>query len=399
MRTTRLAAFACAVLACLLSCVVARAQEKSQEQPPPQEKRVARAPERLVVQVEYFKGAPLAYVSVPNGSWFGRFGLTPAASARAAADTVLAVDVKTRLQDGRVEIKVGVHVGAQHFDRLDEVATYNASAGETVVASDLERFGVEPFVMKVLSVNDTLSAAPTVVNKTQSVEAVVSKFDALPLPRATVTVRNLSSKKVLAVEMRQVIGGRERITSFVTERDGKVLMEPGGTYDKKMVATTGNSDQNDFTPTAIESVVIASAVFDDYTYEGEVGAAARKRAIDEGERLQLPRIVALLRQTNAARGPVTAETLKQFREKLTALDDIAPAKTVDAIVQSYPELKQDGRGWVESAFTVSMHESKRALIDDLRQFEAAFVRDPAANDFRAWLKSHQEHFEQWLARL
>jgi hypothetical protein len=383
------------LLACLLTCVVARAQEQQQSQ----EKQVARAPERLVVQVEYFKGAPLAYVSVPNGSWFGRFATTPAASTRAPTDTVLAVDVKTRLLDGRVEIKVGVHVGAQHFDRLDEVATYNAAAGETVVASDLERFGVEPFVMKVLSVNDTLSAVPTIVNKTQSIEAVVSKFEALPLPRVTVTLRNLSSKSVRAVELRQVIEGRERITSFLADRDGGVLMGPGGTYDRKMVATTGQTNQNDFTPTAIESVVVASAVFDDYTYEGEAGAAARKRAMDEGERLQLPRIVSLLREAGAARGPVTAKALKQFGEKLAALDDTAPAKTVDAIVKSYPALKQDGRGWVESAFTVSMHESKRGLTDDLKQFEAAFARDPAANDFRAWLKSHREHFEQRLARL
>src|SRR4051812_7872418 len=169
MRTSRLASIACA----LLACVVAHAQEPQQSQ----EKQIARARERLVVQVEYVKGAPLAYVSVPNGSWFGRFGLTPAASTRAPADTVRAVDVKTRMLDGRVEIKVGVHVGAQQFDRLDEVATYQASAGETVVASDLGRFGVEPFVLKILSVNDTLSAAPTIVNKTQSIEAFVSKFE------------------------------------------------------------------------------------------------------------------------------------------------------------------------------------------------------------------------------
>lgn len=393
MRTSRFTTFTYVVLACVLACVVARAQEQ------PQEKPVARAPERLVVQVEYFKGAPLAYVSVPNSSWFGRFGLTPAASTRAAADTVLAVDVKTRAEGGRVEIKVGVHVGERHFDRLDEVATYNAAAGETVVASDLERFGVEPFRMKVLSVSDTLSAAPTIVNKTQSIEAVVSKFDALPLPRATVTVRNLSSKRVLAVEMRQVYDGKERITSFLMERDGKALMEPGGTYDKKMVATRGDSTQSDFTPKAIESVVVASVVFDDYTYEGEAGAAVRKRASDEGERFQLPRIVALLRATSTARGPVTAETLKQFREKLTALDDNAPAKSVEAILKAYPDLKKDERGWAEPAFTVSMHESKRGLLDDLKSFETAFARDPGANDFRAWLISKQEQYERWLARL
>ena len=112
MRTSRFTTFTYVVLACVLACVVVRAQE----QPQSQEKPVARAPEKLVVQVEYFKGAPLAYQSVPGSSWFGRFGLTPAASTRAPADTVLAVDLKTRMMDGRVEIKVGVHVGARHLD-------------------------------------------------------------------------------------------------------------------------------------------------------------------------------------------------------------------------------------------------------------------------------------------
>jgi hypothetical protein len=388
-----LAIFACVSFAVLFARVVATGQEPPSPQQP-------RAPERLVVQVEYFKGEHPAYVSVPNGSWFGRFALTPAAATRAPADTVLAVDVKTRMDAGRVEIKVGVHVGAQHFDRLDEVAIYHATVGETIVASDLERFGVGPFRMKVLRVSETLSAAPTIVNKTQSIEAVVSQFDPSPLPRATVTLRNLSSKKVLAVDMRQVIDGKEKIFSFVAERDGKVLMEPGGTAEKKFVATRGNATQSDFTPQAIESVVVASAVFDDYTYEGDVQAAARKRAFDEGERLQLPRLVALLREARAARGPASAESVKQLKEKLTSLDDIAPAKTLDAIVNAYPELKQgDGRCLVESAFTVSMHETRRTLLDDLKRFESDFARDPAANDFRAWLKSKQESFEQWLSRL
>jgi hypothetical protein len=336
---------------------------------------------------------------VPNGSWFGRFALTPAAATRAPADTVLAVDVKTRMDGGRVEIKVGVHVGAQHFDRLDEVATYHANAGETVVASDLERFGVGPFRMKVLRVSEILSAAPTIVNRTQSIEAVVTQFDQSPLPRATVTLRNLSSKKVLAVDMRQVIDGKEKIFSFVSERDGKVLMEPGGTAEKKFVTTRGQTTQTDFTPQAIESVVVASAVFDDYTYEGDVHAAARKRAFDEGERLQLPRLLTLLREARAARGGATADAVKQLKEKLSAVDDNTPARALDAIMKGYAELKPAEREEVESAFSVSMHEARRTLLDDLKRFESDFTRDPAANDFGAWLKSRRERFEQWLARL
>src|SRR5689334_11474692 len=138
-----------AVVVCFLTAHVAAAQETQPAQG------------KLVVQVVYRKDAKPAYLEVPGTAWYAGFGNTPAASARAAADTVQAVDVKANLKDGRVELKVGVHVGERFFDRFDEVATYDAASGETVEAFDLGRFGVEPFVFKVLHVGDSETAAPT----------------------------------------------------------------------------------------------------------------------------------------------------------------------------------------------------------------------------------------------
>jgi hypothetical protein len=183
------------------------------------------------------------------------------------------------------------------------------------------------------------------------------------------------------------------------EQEGKVLMGPGATYDKRIGVTTGQATQGEFTPQAVESVVIMSAVFDDYTYEGDVHAAARKRAFDEGERLQLPRIVAVLRDARAPRGVATTDAIKKFRERLSAISDDAPPKSVEAIMKGYAELKPADRELVETAMSVTMHESRRLLLDDLQRFEADFARAPAENDFGAWLKSKRERFEQWLARL
>jgi hypothetical protein len=392
MRRSRLAIFKCALFVGLLaSAVVASAQEQQQT-------AAARAPERLVVQVEYFKGEHPAYVSVPNGSWFGRFGTTPAAASRAADDTVLAVDVKTRAEGGRVEIKVGVHVGARHFERLDEVATYYAAAGETVVARDLERFGVAPFTLKVLRVGGTAAGAPTVVNRTQSVEAAVTDFTPEPLPRARLRLRNLSSKRVVAVELREVLGGRERTLIFEALPDGNTLMEPGGTHERRIGMTTGSASGEEFTPQAVESVVVASAVFDDYTYEGDAHAAARKRANDEGERAQLPRLLALLRETRGA-AAATPGAVQRLKAKLSALGADADARSVDAIMKGYSELKPSDREMAESSMSVAMHRVRRELLDDLARFEADYARDPAANDFAAWLEAKRERFEQWLARL
>ena len=105
MRRTSLRDFAF-VLAIALVPLAAAGQEPA-----------ARPQTKLVVQVEFFKGRAHAYDSVPSSSWFGRFMTTAAAKDRSPADTVRAVDVKTRLDGERVKIKVGVYVGERYFDR------------------------------------------------------------------------------------------------------------------------------------------------------------------------------------------------------------------------------------------------------------------------------------------
>lgn len=354
---------------------------------------------KLVVQVEYFKGQPPAYDGVPESVWFGRFMTTAAAKQRSLADTVQAVDVKTRLVGQRVEIKVGVHVGEKQFDRLDPVATYYASEGDTVTASDLEHFGVVPFVFKVMRVNETSAAPPVVVNKTQSVGAEITDFASSPVPRAKLTLRNLSSKGVRAVNVSVVVGNRDRLTRLVAERDGKILMGPGETYSFTISPTVGQSALDNFTPDSAESMVVVTAVFDDYSYEGAAGPALKKKSFDEGERVQLSRIMPLVREAHAAADVESAGAIEKFRAAVSALDDEVPQSAVDAISKQYRAPGPAGQNQVRIATEVSMHRVRRELLEDLDAFEKKFRSAPTENSFKEWLKTRQERFEAWSSRL
>lgn len=378
--------------ALLVTALLAPAASARQEQQPGLQGK-------LIVEVEYMKGAPLAYEKVPGGSWYGRFGRVRTPQPRAASDTVLAVDVQTRLEGRRVEIKVGVRVGEKHFDRLDAVATYTASEGEAVVARDLERVGVAPFSFKVLRVNEAALAPPLVVNKTQSISASVAEFHPMPLPRVRLTLTNLSSKGVRAVYLRQVVGGRERTVSYAMEHEGKILIEPGGTYDKVIRTVVGESSSDNFTPASAESVVVAAVVFDDYTFEGEPWPAATKRAFDEGERLQLRRIIPLLGDARAAGDAETPEAVRSFAAKLSAMDDNVQQSSVDAILKSYPDLNPTERAGVRPVIESSMHRLRRELLDGLAQFEKNFSSAPGKNSFNEWLAAKQAGYQQWLSRL
>lgn len=390
MKQRLLARLVCALLAlCLLSSLAAAQQVG----PLP-------APSRLVVQVSYLAGAKPAYAAVPAGAWYGRFERVHTVEPRAAADNVLAVDVKTRLDGERVEVKVGVHVGVRYFDRFVEVATYTAAPGETVTAGALEAFGVVPFVFKVLRVNDADAAPPVVVNKTQSIEAAVTQFTATPLPRAVVTLRNLSSKRVRAVEVDQVFRGARRATSMATEFKGKILLEPGGTYERKLWVTEGQSTGTDFTPESIESIVVATVVFDDYTFEGDIGPAAWVKAHDEGERVQLARVIQLIRSAHAARDVGTAEAPGRFRAAVAALGVAAPQASIDALLKSYPGFGGPaGRERIRPGVEFTMHRVRRDLLEEFDAFEKTFRAAPDDKSFKAWLKQKQTLSEGWLSRL
>jgi hypothetical protein len=379
----------------LAACLLASCAAAAQEQPP-----TSAGAGRLVVQVEYFEGAQPAYSPVPGGGWFGHFAPTGPPQMRSTAETPRAVDVKTRaVEGGRVEITVGVHLGVTHFDRFEEVGKYYAAAGERVTALGLRRFGVVPFRFRVLRVSDAAAAPPTVVNMTQSVEAVVTDFTPTPLPRGKLTLRNLSPKRVRAVYVREMVGGRNRGMGYVALREGRTLMEPGGTAEKPFVARTGQTSDADFTPAAVESIVVVGVVFEDYTYEGEVEQAALKRAFAEGERAQLPRLMALVREAQAAPDVESAAALRRLRESLSALSSDAPRWAVDAVEGNYPGLEFTGPGRWKSAVEISMHGVRREMLDDLERFEKKFQASPAENSFKRWLKETQTRFEGWLSRL
>lgn len=361
--------------------------------------RAQGTPDKLVVQVVYSRGAQPAYLEVPGCAWYAAFGSTPAAGARAAADTVQAVDVKADLKDGRVELKVGVHVGERFFDRLDEVATYTASVGETFEAFELGKVGVEPFVFKVLRVGANETAAPAVFNNTQSVGAAVTDFTLAPLPRAKLTLTNLSQKRVRAVALQTLSGGRRRSSMMAMQFEGKVLLEPGGTYERKVGITDGRTSEADFAPQSFDGVVVAAVVFEDYTYEGDANDAYLKFSMDEGERLQLPRLLRLIADARAGAGSDAAGAAGKFKAALAALDDAAPQTSVDALLAAYAQAasltERNARDGVES----SMHHVRTELLKDLERFEKQPESAPAGHDFKRWLEEQEARHKAWLARL
>lgn len=358
----------------------------------------APAPSNLVLQVVYFEGAPTAFQQVPRGpemvgSWYGHFQTLPRPAAAKDSAPVQAVNLCARAEGRGVRLKVSVFTGERHFDREEAVGTYEAGVGDEVVVKELEQFGVAPFRVTVRRMSLHPSAPPVVVNKTQSIEASVGGFDGLKGATAKLALRNLSAKRVLGVEYRETREGRTVWTRFAAAGGGRTLIEPGGeyTYAVSLARRGYVSPEGFYVPYAPETILVASAVFEDGTYEGEPLAAARMAAQHEGERLQLTRALALLRGTTAK--PGAAASLKARAE---ALGIEAGADAVERVARRYPALAAPHREFVKAAMEVSMHTLRKRLLDELTALE----KEPAdAGKLGEWLAARREEFEGWLSRL
>jgi hypothetical protein len=176
-------------------------------------------------------------------------------------------------------------------------------------------------------------------------------------------------------------------------------MEPGGTYERRVGITDGRRTGESFMPQSVDGIVVAAVVFEDYTFEGDAESAARKAMLDEGTRLQLPRLMRLVYVAHRARDVRSAEGVRRFRAALSALDDVAPQSSADKVLAAYPGLTPAMANNLKVGIEVSMHHVRTELLGDLERFEQRLQAAPADNSFKSWLAGQQARFEGWLARL
>lgn len=369
-----------------LAFVAASAQEAS----PP-------VPSNLILQVTYFEGAQTSFILVPKGpemvgAWYGRFQVVPRPPDAKDTTPVQAVNVVSRVEGEGAQIKVSVFTGERMFDREEPVGTYTAGVGEEVVAKELERFGVAPFRVTVRRMSPHPSAPPVITNKTQSVEATISAFDHTKGVSAKLSLRNLSSKRVAAVEYSETREGRVVWTRFAADPEGRMLIEPGGVYSYgiSQVRRGHVSPEGFYIPHAPENIYVAGAAFEDGTFEGSPEPAARLAAMNEGARRQIPRVLALLGK--APSGPDAARRLKG---QVAALDYEPDARAVDLIFKSHRGLEPSYREMIKASVEVSMHTVRKELLDALEALE----REPDPAKLRDWVKATREKYEAWLGRL
>ncbi len=337
-----------------------------------------------------------------SGGW-GPFALLPSWSPPADFLPVRAVNVLARMEGDAVRVNVSVFRGKKSHEKEEQVATFLARENEKVVVVELKRWGVVPYeVTPVKVASSALGSPPQVVNKTQSIEVVnIEPVRSAPASFRLV-VRNLSTKYVSAVHIEVLKNNRRELSATPAGEEGRPLIEPGDIWkapDFGLVKIEPTSAGYVLSSAKGQTVVIATVVFQDGSYEGDVRSAVSFRGYVAGRKQQLARVIALFKSASETTDADATAGIAKLRTQVSSLAIDADPVDIEKVltdIQVYgPNMDADARGAIEAVLT-SIRRNVLGEIDSLKEEHRENLEVDA---FHKWLNVTRERYENWLSRL
>ena len=189
------------------------------------------------VQITYQSGQSSHFlIPGPKLKVAGSFTLAPGEIIKPAAtanDQVSMVKVSASFEKDIWRINISVIKGEFYDKGEQDVATFFVRENEKMTVKEMEQFGIKPFDISIVKVDQSAAILPKVRNRTQSIE--VTNVEAITVPSPyRILLRNLSYKKVLTLEVNTYSGDQMILLKWPEGTWDRPLIEPGGTYEEEL---------------------------------------------------------------------------------------------------------------------------------------------------------------------
>ena len=374
-----------------------------------QEKQTPTERGGLAVQIKFTGRAAPAFLPVP-----------PANAKRSAVSTpifdrvagfqpepgtppVRAVNISSRAEGDAARVEVSLFVGFQYNDKEVQVASYLLREGERVMAKELAAFGVEPFEMAAVRPNIAAPILPSVSTRTVSLEVVGLEPNKSTIPSYKLSLRNISNKNITALQVDVFEGNRLRLTGSPHGEKGLPLIPSGAVLETNVLGAKDTTmTRFGYEPASppFQTIVVTTLVFEDGSFEGDPGPALRINARRAGERIQLKRAVATLKETVEISGLTAPDAIAMLIQGISALsEEVTPAVAEKLIAGSQTAGQTERLASLMSTIQFSMHQVKKYLLDEIETFQNSHQRAPEEKEFREWLTATTDKYKRWLSRL
>jgi hypothetical protein len=262
-----------------------------------------------------------------------------------------------------------------------KVAVRLVREDETVTISEIERFGIEPFMIRVLRAAPWNGSAET-VNKTQALRVTSV---AAERPDITVAVRNVSQKHIDGISWYRVENGRRTGGSGSAAR----LIPAGGVFEIRQrfdLNKTASSRQ----------VVIAAIVFADGSFEGEPDDAAQMAADLTGLRTQISKTIQIFKNASTSLPQDSRAVFSRLKREIGALEEEADPSVVNELVTRFAKASEDMRNRrikeiMQNSLQSVNRKSRRQIWDFERQLEQS-----SGSDLGQWISETIKELETML---
>ena len=373
------------VLTCILGAIC------QAQTPPPQPK--------FSVEIPGMGGSPPAYVTLAGkevSSLLSEGNLRRIAGGDPNRRPPSALKLVFKIQGDSVLITASVFYG--DFDRsrtpasLDNlpqetVGSYSGKLNDSVQLSEMERFGLEPLTLKILTAQPQSSVRPQTLTKAPSVQMEIVGEDRTFYK---VALRNLSAKSVTAlrVDMPENVGGTGQTAD---SGPPKALIAPGAAYEfgfaipHSTTIVNGRHVENPLPP----FLTLEAVLFDDGSYEGDLQAAAELTAHRVGADAQRQRIHRLVDAILSDPQPDDDARIKRFQSDVAQLTEDPDPPLVESTTSQFPGLSGQALEKVRTSLQSALHIEKEIMARALEDFELA-KSNPRHLTLAAWWGAWQK---------
>ncbi|MFL6229803.1 MAG: hypothetical protein ACJ741_13610 [Pyrinomonadaceae bacterium] len=307
------------------------------------------------------------------------------------------IQVRVAPDDDIWRIDVSVQSGEFYDGAQKHVASYTARMNERVEIKEVVPFGAAPFTVAVMRVLRATAVAPQVANKTQSISVEKIESDS-PIAPYQISLRNISGKDVLALEVNALKGGKRLGLMWPEARWLEPLIRAGSVHHMEVSSTDHScGTARGYRPGQADTIEINTVVFADGSYEGEPYLAALIRAKAMGYERQSARVLEALDLLIGRSDPTTFEVAAQLNELLAVMDETVELAALDELHRSFPAYGEETVMGLGKDVGFSLHEIKRDLLADVKRFESKASEGQDTRSVRSWLLEMREKYAKRVA--
>jgi hypothetical protein len=372
---------------------------------PSQQRRYTKpAGPRLALEVTTHRDRPPTYQPVighnskPTSATYTLFRRVPSWTPPAGSLPVKSVNIRYSLEGDAVRIEVSVFLGEQ----VELISTHLIHENEKITISELTRFGVEPFEVKLVRVPNSHTTHPLITSQAKSIAVIDIKPRNTPLPSYSVTLQNLSGQNVMALGVEVRVDGQKRRISMPQGEEGGPLIAPGAVYRLSASVPTdallASESSRPYSNPNLE-ILITAAVFENNSYEGDAKTAALFRAYTIGRKIQVARLLPLMKAGADPTESDVSAAVNRLKTQVSSLSEEAETSVVDRLLEDFPTQSADEKERLKRGIEAALKIVKRDLLNDLQKFAELGSQSLDAQAFQTWLRVNKEKYEKWLARL